>query len=465
MATDLTYAYAADITKVERDAAGNLMVYGNATDSTLDLDEQVADPEWLKKAMPDWQRWGNLREMHQPIVAGIGKTLEEGPDGKWLLKSEVIDAGTAKKIEAGALKGYSIGIKNARVITDKAAPGGRIVGGTIVEVSYVDRPCNPSAVLSIAKAVGADLAGVEKPSPAVLARMLGKDAATDVTKCNSGDGTDDSVKDSHGQVGDSTDNADQLDKPRKTRGNPKPPKKGKKVQDLTSTHADGKPKAADADKDVTPVDYDKAAIDARRKVKKAMKAADLAELRARIANLEKRVTATGDVVDSSGKDRSGVADADFAGPGKTFPIETQSDVSDAASLAHHAADPSAVRAKIKSIALRKWPSMQLPPSLDGKDVSADTTKGVSADVIKAAVDDATKQLRSELETLKKTVVPGGPVVTAKTAVSEEKAAERADLEARAAKYRGLASSSSDRELAHGYEELAKTVEASLTKAV
>jgi hypothetical protein len=150
----VTHAYAAQITKAERDANGDLIVYGKATGPDIDLDEQICDPAWLKSAMPEWMSWGNMREMHQPIVAGIGRELDAKGDD-WWLKSQVVDEGTAKKIEAGALKGYSIGIKNAKVVKDKAAPGGRIVGGQIVEVSYVDRPCNPTATLAIAKAAGA----------------------------------------------------------------------------------------------------------------------------------------------------------------------------------------------------------------------------------------------------------------------------------------------------------------------
>ncbi|WP_327088543.1 hypothetical protein OIE66_40545 [Nonomuraea sp. NBC_01738] len=151
----ITHAYAATVTKSERDAAGDLIVYGKATGPDVDLDAQICDPAWLKQAMPAWMTWGNLREMHQPIAAGIGIELAASGDD-WMLKSKVVDDGTAKKIEAGALKGYSVGIKDAKVVKDASAPGGRIVGGTIVEVSYVDRPCNPTATMMVAKAAGSE---------------------------------------------------------------------------------------------------------------------------------------------------------------------------------------------------------------------------------------------------------------------------------------------------------------------
>lgn len=157
--SDITYAYAGDIVKTKTED-GDLIVYGKATGPDIDLDEQICDPAWLKEAMPEWMKFGNVREMHQPIAAGVGLELNaEGDD--WFLKSQVIDDNTARKIEAGALKGYSVGIKGAKVIKDAAARGGRIVGGTIVEISYVDRPANPTCSASIAKAVGGDWAAVE----------------------------------------------------------------------------------------------------------------------------------------------------------------------------------------------------------------------------------------------------------------------------------------------------------------
>jgi hypothetical protein len=162
----VTQVWAAEITKAERDEAGDLIVYGKATGPDLDLDQQIADSAWLKQAMPEWMAWGNLREMHQPVAAGIGLELD-GIGDDWWLKSKVVDEGTARKIEAGALKGYSIGIKNAKVVRDALAPGGRITGGSIVEVSYVDRPCNPTAKTMIVKSLSGagpgDLRPVEAP--------------------------------------------------------------------------------------------------------------------------------------------------------------------------------------------------------------------------------------------------------------------------------------------------------------
>lgn len=185
MATDvLTYAYAADITKAERDENGDLLVYGKATGSDRDLDGQRCRGSWLRTAMPKWGMWSNLREMHQPIAAGIGIELtNEGDD--WYVKSKVIDPGTARKIEAGVLKGYSIGIKSP--VIEKSNGEEWITGGDICEISYVDRPCLESAKTMICKMAGGNtMEPVEAaeaevrliPTPKELAQRLHKAADT-----------------------------------------------------------------------------------------------------------------------------------------------------------------------------------------------------------------------------------------------------------------------------------------------
>lgn len=147
-----TTAYV-DIVKHERDTNGDLLVYGRATSDDLDLDRQICDPAWMAKAMPEWFASGaNVREQHSAIAAGVGTELVQ--DGKaWDLLSRIVDPNSARKVEAGVLKGYSVGIRSPRVVKDAAAPGGRIVDGQIVEVSLVDRPANPTCVLTLAKAL------------------------------------------------------------------------------------------------------------------------------------------------------------------------------------------------------------------------------------------------------------------------------------------------------------------------
>lgn len=156
-----TTAVYAEITKHERNADGDLVVHGRATGPDLDLDQQICDPEWLKQAMPEWFKVGNLREQHSSIAAGVAQEITEKPDGGWDLKGLVVDPVSARKVELGVLKGYSIGIRAPKVVKDARAPGGRITGGQIVEVSLVDRPANPTCTLTLAKAL--------KPGPESVA--------------------------------------------------------------------------------------------------------------------------------------------------------------------------------------------------------------------------------------------------------------------------------------------------------
>jgi hypothetical protein len=178
-----TTAYAA-IVKFEEQEDGTVLAYGKATDATLDADEQICDPDWLKRAMPEWFKYGNIREQHSSIAAGVATEYEETEDGHYIT-AHIVDPSSAKKIKTGVLKGFSIGIRRPRVIKDNKAAGGRIVDGQIVEISVVDRPANPSCVLTVAKASKGELKAV-------------KSVFTELTK-----GSPDQPRDERGRFGSS----------------------------------------------------------------------------------------------------------------------------------------------------------------------------------------------------------------------------------------------------------------------
>lgn len=154
--TDVAYAWA-PITKTEEQEDGTLMVYGPAASSDLDRDQQRLNAEWLDRAMPEWAQVGNIREQHDAKRAvGVGVGLSKTDDGQHHIAAHIVDDGAVKKIKAKVLKGFSVGIKNPRVVLGKAdAPGGEVVDGSICEISVVDRPCNPATLFEIAKADGA----------------------------------------------------------------------------------------------------------------------------------------------------------------------------------------------------------------------------------------------------------------------------------------------------------------------
>lgn len=150
------------IVKFEETPEGHLMVFGKATGSDLDGDQQRMSPKFLAKAMPEWMEFGNLREQHGKIAAGVGVELTQSDDAdsSWMLKSLCVDEGTKAKIKTGVLKGYSINVLGARVTQGTpSAPNGEIIDGVIGEISYVDRPCLGSATISICKALGDDGTG------------------------------------------------------------------------------------------------------------------------------------------------------------------------------------------------------------------------------------------------------------------------------------------------------------------
>jgi pSer/pThr/pTyr-binding forkhead associated (FHA) protein len=155
MALDITSAFA-QIIKQEKLDDGTLLVYGKATDDSVDIDQQICDAAWLEKAMPEWfKTGGNIREQHSNIAAGVAKELNSTNDGHYI-SALVVDPVSVKKVETGVLKGFSIGIRAPRVVRDNKAANGRIIDGQIVEVSLVDRPANPNAKLMLAKSDNAN---------------------------------------------------------------------------------------------------------------------------------------------------------------------------------------------------------------------------------------------------------------------------------------------------------------------
>ncbi len=141
-------------------------------DGSPDLDGQIADREWLRREVPEWfERWGNIREMHHATAAGVGQELEEKDDG-FYLKAHILDGGAWEKVKTGVYRGFSIGIKNPVVRGDMQAPGGRIVGGNIVEVSLVDHRANENARFLLVKNTSGET--TPSPSPTGLPHLVGK---------------------------------------------------------------------------------------------------------------------------------------------------------------------------------------------------------------------------------------------------------------------------------------------------
>ncbi len=148
------------ISKVEKQKDGSVLISGYASTPALDLDGEVVSLDAVKKALPGYWAWRNIREMHTPSAVGVAK--EANVDEKGLfLTSKIIDQAAVKKVLEGVYKGYSIGGRKL------AKSGNTITEIELVEVSVVDRPANPECKFEVAKAAKADAAAYLVKTPAV----------------------------------------------------------------------------------------------------------------------------------------------------------------------------------------------------------------------------------------------------------------------------------------------------------
>ena len=150
---ELTYA-SFPIEKVEQDENGDVLVWGKATDGSIDSDQQIVDPDFAAKAIDEFFVSGpNIRVQHQAQrdPAGVGISYEKDDDAHWV-KSKIIEPVAKRLVLGGALRAYSVGIARPTIQRDAVARGGRITDGQIVEISLVDRPANKNCQFQLVKA-------------------------------------------------------------------------------------------------------------------------------------------------------------------------------------------------------------------------------------------------------------------------------------------------------------------------
>ena len=176
------------IDKTETTADGDIVVYGKASDGSIDADQQIVDPTWMGKAVQEWLATGpNLRVQHQAQrdPAGIGLTASTDAAGATWVKSLVVEPVAQKLVSKGVLRAYSVGIARPTIERDMAAKGGRITGGVLVELSLVDRPANKSCGIQLVKSVDGNLEYTQEMfgDQEVISKMLNMD----IEKSISGD--------------------------------------------------------------------------------------------------------------------------------------------------------------------------------------------------------------------------------------------------------------------------------------
>lgn len=138
----------APFSKIDDEADGTLRVYGFASSEATDADGEVISAEAVKAALPDYLKFGAVREMHQPKAAGTALEASVQPDGRLWFGALVVDPEAILKVQTGVYKGFSIGGR----VTARAPENPQMITGlSLVEISLVDRPANPEAVFTLVK--------------------------------------------------------------------------------------------------------------------------------------------------------------------------------------------------------------------------------------------------------------------------------------------------------------------------
>lgn len=119
-------------------------VSGYASTPALDLDGEIITLDAVKKALPGYWQWRNIRQMHSSIAVGVA--TEGNVDSKGLfLTAKIVDEDAWQKCLEGVYKGFSIGGKKL------AKTGNTITEIDLVEISIVDRPANPECRFDVHK--------------------------------------------------------------------------------------------------------------------------------------------------------------------------------------------------------------------------------------------------------------------------------------------------------------------------
>jgi hypothetical protein len=378
--SELTYV-SFPITKFSKDENGDLIVTGKATDGSVDSDEQIVDSAWSAKALSDWiDTGGNLRVQHQAMrdPAGKGLSVEidrDGDGGHWV-KSLVVEPVAKRLVEKGVLTAYSVGIARPVITRDPTgkARGGIVTGGSLAELSLVDRPANKNCGLMIGKAAAGDRGDLElvgelfgdaeflakaASEDDLLAKTAGR--AADETTLEDPVAQDDAAEDDGnpgGETGDGSLADDDV---------------SKAVEDLIATASEETRlayKSARAEWLTREPSVKGIAGGTEYLAKRAdwMKWDSEGEIEG-LAGTREAAERWLSKRDFSAGERRSAADSGAAMPDGSFPIKNAGDLDNAIHLAGHAKDPGAARAHIKRRASALGLSDKIP----------DTWKAVSVE--------------------------------------------------------------------------------------
>jgi phage head maturation protease len=122
-------------------------VFGYATTATRDRTGETIDLAAVKRALPRYLEHPAVREMHQPSAVGRGIEASLDKKGLWF-GAHIVDDRAWKKVQNKVYNGFSVGGKVTKRDPDDPM---RITGIDLMEISLVDRPCNPDADFALIK--------------------------------------------------------------------------------------------------------------------------------------------------------------------------------------------------------------------------------------------------------------------------------------------------------------------------
>ena len=141
----------AEIAKIDEEQR---LVMGYASTEAMDKQGEIVKIDAIKTALPDYLKFANIREMHQPSAVGVAKGAEIDATGLYIT-AKVVDDAAWTKVKEGVYKGFSIG---GKVTARDPLKKNVVTGVDLMEISLVDRPANPEATFDVFKAASVEIA-------------------------------------------------------------------------------------------------------------------------------------------------------------------------------------------------------------------------------------------------------------------------------------------------------------------
>ena len=142
-------------------------VWGIVSTEMEASDGLVVSRDAIEAAWPDYMKFGNVREMHQDIAAGVVEESSMTESGM-MVGVYVADDSTWNKVKRGVLKAFSIRGPILEVV------GNVVTKLKLTEISLVDRGADPGALITMFRAEGSEHFTQSGPQPQEESTMSDK---------------------------------------------------------------------------------------------------------------------------------------------------------------------------------------------------------------------------------------------------------------------------------------------------